>query len=762
MADLGQAYTDKKIENLTHKINGIYKEARKDIYHKMQDFNEKYKVKEAKYAKQVADGKITQEQFDNWKKGQVFQGKQWQAKKDEINNVLHNSNVLAAQIINSERVDVFGFNMNYASYSMEHGTGVNFGFNIYDRNTVINLLKNEPNLLPAYTPKKGFDAAWNSKKITRQITLGIIEGEKLDQIADRLAKVTSSQDRNSMLTHARTLMTGAQNAGRLESYRQAEKLGIDMEKEWMATLDGHTRDSHADIDGERQPIEHKFSNDCMYPGDPGGPPAEVYNCRCTMVSNIKKYPAKYQRRDNINGKRVDQMTYKDWYKAKYGKDFAKKVKGAPKINYKKFGGKENFETLSKYNDWLDMLNKENDNQKYENVMKFFGDDTDKVNQAIVEAKQANEAIKIAEQEVNAKKIQSQVEAAQKSIDTIKAELEKMNTDYGVFSGIWYKDVTLADFGTKQHTIQSKYDWFDEELKKLYAVTNPTQTQLDKIDKFEYLKDLLGEYEKLGKEYLAKQKEVFDLQAEIKNLQAQARPRIEGDKFSQARKDAALWAQTSREADQALRPMAREMWQNATDAEKKAAYQYTAGSGPFNRPLRGYEGSWYNFKGVGNVDLNHEGAGQMIEDLTNVISRSTLKQDTWLQRAIESTEGTASFFQISESDLRNLGQEDLSKLLMGKEVQDQAFVSCGSAKGAGFTGTILNIYCPEGTQAIYCEPFSRFGNGDKMSWDGISDQKSFGSELETLLQRNSVFRVTKVEKTKYGQIYIDVEVVDQRP
>lgn len=316
MGDLGQAYTDKEIEKLTHKINGIYKEARKDINRKMKDFNEKYKVKEAKYAQQVKDGKITQEQFDKWKKGQVFQGKQWQAKKQEIENVLHNSNVIASQAINSERVNVFGFNMNYASYSIEHGTGVNFGFSLYDRNTVINLIKNEPNLLPAYTPKRGLDNAWNSKQITRQITQGIIQGESLNQIADRLAKVTSSQDRNSMLTHARTLMTGAQNAGRLESYRQAEKLGIDMEKEWMATLDSHTRDSHADVDGERQPVEHKFSNDCMYPGDPGGPPAETYNCRCTMVSNVKKYPANYQRRDNIDGKPINNVNYRDWAEAK--------------------------------------------------------------------------------------------------------------------------------------------------------------------------------------------------------------------------------------------------------------------------------------------------------------------------------------------------------------------------------------------------------------------------------------------------------------
>lgn len=316
MNDYGALYTDRKIKELDRRIKKIYSEAEQDIIHKMEDFNRKYKAKESKYAQQVKDGKITQEQFDKWKKGQVFQGKQWQAKKDQITEVLYNSNKIASQLINEERTDVFGVNFNYASYSMEKQTNVNFGFGVYDHNAVANLLENEPNLLPSYTPKRGIDKAWNSKSITRQITQGVIQGEKLDQIALRLAKATGSQNMNSMKTHVRTLMTAAQNAGRLESYKQATKLDIDVEKQWMATLDAHTRDSHRRVDGETQPLDREFSNGCMFPGDPGGPPKEVYNCRCTMVSDVKKYPAKYQRYDNIDGKPINNTTYREWEKAK--------------------------------------------------------------------------------------------------------------------------------------------------------------------------------------------------------------------------------------------------------------------------------------------------------------------------------------------------------------------------------------------------------------------------------------------------------------
>jgi len=63
-------------------------------------------------------------------------------------------------------------------------------------------------------------------------------------------------------------------------------MGIEMQKQWMATHDGRTRHSHRDIDGETIPIEEEFGNGLMFPADPDGPPEEVYNCRCTLVAKV--------------------------------------------------------------------------------------------------------------------------------------------------------------------------------------------------------------------------------------------------------------------------------------------------------------------------------------------------------------------------------------------------------------------------------------------------------------------------------------------
>ena len=58
--------------------------------------------------------------------------------------------------------------------------------------------------------------------------------------------------------------------------------------------------------------------------------------------------------------------------------------------------------------------------------------------------------------------------------------------------------------------------------------------------------------------------------------------------------------------------------------------------------------------------------------------------------------------------------------------------------------------------IYAEPFSNFGNGVGVKWDGIQEQSSFGVEFEVIIQRGARYTITKIER-KEGKIYVDMEV-----
>lgn len=113
----------------------------------------------------------------------------------------------------------------------------------------------------------------------------------------------------------------AQGAMKDEGHEATGKLLWELEKEWMATLDGRTRHSHAVLDGEHVPNNKKFSNGCRFPGDPQGPAAEVYNCRCTLVAflpDVDTRTAQRWDRNPVTGKSglVAGMNYQQWYAMK--------------------------------------------------------------------------------------------------------------------------------------------------------------------------------------------------------------------------------------------------------------------------------------------------------------------------------------------------------------------------------------------------------------------------------------------------------------
>ena len=302
----------------------------------------------------------------------------------------------------------------------------------------------------------------------------------------------------------------------------------------------------------------------------------------------------------------------------------------------------------------------------------------------------------------------------------------------------HADSTLKGLIDATTYAQSKKKAFKQKLEQyISATTTGDPAEIAKLERL--LLDMTDELEKVRKRY-----------------------GLEDDKFSKARKDKAYWftgTNARKNGDAVLRPDTGALWAAAPVAERQAVYKYTAGSGSFNRPLRGYAGSWYNFKGVGNVDLDYEGSGAAIQHMTDLINKSKYNFDIWLQRGVESDSGAAGFLGISEKML-NASEADLQQMLVGKVLKDEAFTSTAAAKGSGFSGRlILNIYAPKGTKMIYAEPFSHYGNGSKLNWDGKTGQSSFGSEFEVILQRGTSYKITKLEKVG-SRLYVDVDIVSQ--
>ena len=322
MADYGERYTDRAHIALVRRMRGVYRQAQEEIIEKLNAHHKHMTAMEKVKRAQMEAGQITEKQYLDWLYGQKFIGKQWQDKVTSVATTLLTANRQANAMIEGQKRAVFGENATWQAYQMEHDAGLDLSFGIYDSATVTRLLREEPELLPRKVVNGKKDMAWNRKNIANAVTQGIIQGESIPEIANRIAKQTSSTNMKAMTRYARTAMTGAQNAGRIEAMHDAQSMGIKVKKQWIATLDNRTRDAHADLDGQVQEVDKPFESalgKIMYPGDPSAAPGNVYNCRCMLGYVYPEYDEwKGQRRDNINGKLIEDMTYREWKNAKAG------------------------------------------------------------------------------------------------------------------------------------------------------------------------------------------------------------------------------------------------------------------------------------------------------------------------------------------------------------------------------------------------------------------------------------------------------------
>ena len=158
-------------------------------------------------------------------------------------------------------------------------------FTLLDAHTVDRLRREGDVKLPYKKVNIPKDERWNTKLMASKLLQGILAGDSIPDIAKSLLSVVG-YNAASAVRNARTMVTGAENLGRLDSYDDLAEQGVIQKKVWIATADDRTRESHLELDGEEVDIDQPFSNGLMYPADPSGDPAEVYNCRCSMRDHI--------------------------------------------------------------------------------------------------------------------------------------------------------------------------------------------------------------------------------------------------------------------------------------------------------------------------------------------------------------------------------------------------------------------------------------------------------------------------------------------
>lgn len=318
--DFGHALTEKQLAALEKRIKRVYGQAYKDLSKTAQEYFEKLVKRDAEQKEKLDAGEITEEYYKQWRLAQIGRGKRFEAMRDQMAERMTEANEVAISYVNDATPGIYSLNRNYAAYTIEQVAG-DVGFTLWDEQTVRRLIVEEPDLMPYYPPekavKRGIDLEYGKKQITASVTSGILRGNSIKNISDDLQSRIVTMNRDSAIRTARTAITGAQNAGRMDSYKAAQKMGIKLQKEWLATLDGRTRHSHAMLDGEKVDNDKKFSNGCRFPGDPYGAPSEIYNCRCTLIASVEGVDisdAERWARDPYTGQHmlIRDMNYQEW------------------------------------------------------------------------------------------------------------------------------------------------------------------------------------------------------------------------------------------------------------------------------------------------------------------------------------------------------------------------------------------------------------------------------------------------------------------
>ena len=740
----GTAIADQAVLKTEKALKPIYKAAAKEMQAELLDLQKEFGPKYQEKLQDLKDGTITQAEFDTWAHMKTLQQDVLKQKIDACSGVLLNANEKAAAIVNGKTVNVFAENANWQSYELTQDAKVNLMFSVYDERTVERLIRENPELIPRKVVNGKKDKAWNKKLLSNAVTQAIIQGDSIPKLARRVAVQTGESNMKAMMRYARTAMTGAQNGGRMDSLHRAQGMGIKVKKVWLATLDSRTRDSHQYLDGKTAEVDEKFPNGLLYPGDLGGPPGEIWNCRCTLTYDYEGFPAdptNNDRRDNETGQLVTDMTYDEW----------KAAKKASKLNELNLAKQELAEAQKAV-----LKAKINEAKVYSNIWK------DPVTLADYPAKKGS---------IQAKKDYYTAEIAK--IQQAQANGESWATDEKLKEK--QKQLRLLKEFEKNGALLEKRDAALAKVQAVYNSTGITQTATAPA--------VPAAVKKAAKKAAA---------ANGANTQPAAQTAQNGANLLEERKKKAKLYSSRREADKDLRPELDAEWDQLEDKEKYAVWEYTHNSNPMNKSLSGYHESWSrrNFIGMENTDWGHEdryrsisvpafrrfgdGRGGVrykdaITDLTLGIEKTTFKKDRWLVRGSDEN-GLAGMMEGNGMKFDQVvalfdGRHSISQIktaLVGQVGRNHAFTSTGISTDAGFGGNIsYRIFAPAGTKGVYAEPQSYYGHTSSQSiYRKGESYSAVGGEAEVILQRGTAYRITDIREKGRGSYEVTMEVIEQ--
>lgn len=254
----------------------------------MNDEEAVIKDLEKSYARALRDieTKIKILQADEMTQSKIYQVQYQKALKAQIEGImekLHGDNYTSVQQYLNECYKKSFVGTMYAL----HGQGMPVLAPI-DQDAAVRAVMLDSHISGSLYEAMGVDTAKLKQAIRREISTGISTGASYDDIARNLRFATNAPLARTKVI-VRTEGHRVQQASAADARNEAKKQGCDVLKQWDSTLDGNTRPTHRELDGQIRETDEPFEVDGKKADRPGefGRPEEDINCRCVALTRAR-------------------------------------------------------------------------------------------------------------------------------------------------------------------------------------------------------------------------------------------------------------------------------------------------------------------------------------------------------------------------------------------------------------------------------------------------------------------------------------------
>lgn len=768
-------------QKVVEKLKGIYAEARAGVDDKLQALLARADVNTPTV---------------------IYQIKQQQALKAQIDGILNQLHGQSFATIEEYLEVCYSKGYAGAMYDISGQVGAPIVM-APDPKQVVKAIKLDSKISTNLYTSLGQDVGKLKQNIAATISRGVSTGMSYKEISDQLQQ-HHNIGYNNAIRIVRTEGHRIQTQSGLDACKAAADMGCDVVKQWDSTLDGRTRPTHRQLDGQIREINEPFEvtnakGQALKADAPGhfGRPGEDCNCRCALLQRAKwalddEELEVLKKRAEFFG--LDKTKDFDEFSAKYlsavqpapvkpKKEILTKKKLEEKIadgqkqladleaQLKAHTGGLTYDEYVKKHGTLDAKFKTiSGGLSYDDIIKQYGSLDGYVKgmplkklQALHDMQGLHDQMGALTADLNTwddlldkKLVQAELKKLKKSQVLAQDALDQMDTSKE-YINIWKDPVTVKDYGDKQGAIAAKKKYFEGKLIKA--------SDAAEMQKWKDLIDDLDDFEVKGSAYYKAQQDLDKATRDWEKLKKSGTLKVDtsaAGAYTQDRKDAALWFDRAHggfsAADKYFDPPSKTLHKAATPKERDGFYTYTAGSGGHNRPLAGFEKPWSKpgsgweqqfYKGPKKVWIDFEGKGEQIRGLTTLIEKSTYPDDVWLQsgQGFASLEG---FLGIPYGTAEHMSDAALQQYV-GRRNVIYNFISTAVNEGGGsmFNAKPMkfNIYAPKGSQMLYASDVGAFGKG----------------ENEMILQRGGTYEITKIYWGKDAtdgnrrKLFVDMEI-----